>query len=428
MMRPGAQNALLLVSATLLSVAVAECGLRVHHTGTMARLYGEHSLRISHPSRGWVLAPDGHAHQRNRDFAILVHTNSQGLRDRPHDHAKPDGTFRIVVLGDSFMEAYQVQLEEALPFRLQEILAPRKVEVINLGVGGYGTAQELLALREEGLRYSPDLVVLAFFVGNDILDNSRPLQDLLLGEDDPRVYGRPYALATDLASELGWVPPEIERARALEEQKRRGREGLRAIGNFLQPVMLGSALERAAGSLLSRFEGRSPEDPNLGLGWPFLEAFSPELGHSGLSAMDYQKLWGGAWLVTRRLLLETKSLAAANGASFLVMVVPDFFQVEPRYLAAMTRENPGLRIDATRINRELERFCAAHAIEFFDPTNTLAAAEARREGPFFYQIEDHHWNSAGHALVASELTQHLEDRGLVPPPGRPGARASVAAE
>jgi lysophospholipase L1-like esterase len=417
-MRPGAQNALLLVSFTLLSVGLAECGLRLHHTGGIARLHGEHSLRIAHPTRGWALAPDGRAHQRNRDFAILVLTNSQGLRDRPHDYAKPDGTFRIVVLGDSFMEAYQVELEETLPFRLQETLASRNVEVINLGVGGYGTAQEFLALREEGLRYSPDLVVLAFFAANDVLDNSRALQVLLLGEDEPRVYGRPYATASGLDTELGWIPPDFERARRREEKKQRSREGLRAIAGFVQPVMVASVLEQAAGSLLARFEGRSASDPNLELGAPFLEEFAPELGHSGLSATDYARLWEEAWLVTRRLLLETKSLAAENGSELLVMVVPAFFQVEPRHFEAMRREYPELRIDAMRINRALRDFCAAHAIEFFDPTDGFAAADARGEGPLFHQLEDHHWNGAGHARAADELARTLVERGLVPVSGR----------
>jgi hypothetical protein len=417
-MRPGAQNALLLISFTILSVGLAECALRLHHTGSVARLHGEHSLRIADPIRGWVLAPDGRAHQRNRDFAILVLTNSQGLRDRPHDYAKPAGTFRVVILGDSFMEAYQVELEETLPFRLQEILAPRNVEVINLGVGGYGTAQEFLALREEGLRYSPDLIVLAFFAANDVLDNSRALQLLLLGEDEPRVYGRPYATASGLEANLRWIPPDFERARRREEKKQRSREGLRAIGGFLQPVMVASVLEQAAGSLLARFEGRSASDPNLELGAPFLEEFAPGLGHSGLSAMDYARLWDEAWLVTRRLLLETKSLAAEHASELLVMVVPSFFQVEPRHFEAMLREHPELRIDATRINRALRDFCDEHAIGFFDPTNSFVAAEARGEGPLFHQLEDHHWNSAGHALAAEELARTLVDRGLVPDPGR----------
>src|SRR2546421_5635998 len=55
-------------------------------------------------------------------------------------------------------------------------LAGRRVEVINFGVSGYGTAQELLTLREKAWDYSPDVVLLAVTTNNDVLDNSRALK------------------------------------------------------------------------------------------------------------------------------------------------------------------------------------------------------------------------------------------------------------
>src|SRR6185295_3673698 len=53
---------------------------------------------------------------------------------------------------------------------------PGKIEVINFGVSGYGTTEELLTLREKVWKYSPDLVVLAVTTNNDITDNSRALK------------------------------------------------------------------------------------------------------------------------------------------------------------------------------------------------------------------------------------------------------------
>lgn len=173
------QNLALVLGSTVFSVAVMECGLRVYYYGSPVHLSGEHAVRVPHPVRGWTLDPGGEAFQRTKDYGVTVRINAKGLRDQPHDYEPEAGVFRIIVLGDSFMEAYQVPLEDSLPYRLQERLGQRRVEVINLGVGGYGTAQQYLYLRDEGLRYRPYVVVMAFFTGNDVQNNSRPLQELL---------------------------------------------------------------------------------------------------------------------------------------------------------------------------------------------------------------------------------------------------------
>lgn len=89
-----------------------------------------------------------------------VRINSDGLRDRERSKTKPPNTFRIAVLGDSYAEAFQVPLEEGfcsvMESRLRECLGLERVEVINFGVSGYGTSQELITLRERVWQYSPD--------------------------------------------------------------------------------------------------------------------------------------------------------------------------------------------------------------------------------------------------------------------------------
>lgn len=87
------------------------------------------------------------------------------------------------MLGDSYAEACQVPLE-TLSGRLCnmvlescEALGGKGIGVINLGVSGHGTAQELEPLRHRGWNFDPDIVLLAFFTGNDIHDNSRALAD-----------------------------------------------------------------------------------------------------------------------------------------------------------------------------------------------------------------------------------------------------------
>ncbi|HEX2165417.1 MAG TPA: SGNH/GDSL hydrolase family protein, partial [Thermoanaerobaculia bacterium] len=125
-----------------------------------------------------------------------MEVNRYGFRGEEPRLAKPAGTFRVALLGDSQAEALQVDFEdtfgEVLERRLAACPAPlggvppgagRRVEVLNFGVSGYGTAQALLTLRHAAAPFRPDLALLAVYTGNDVRNN---LEELEL---DP---GRPY--------------------------------------------------------------------------------------------------------------------------------------------------------------------------------------------------------------------------------------------
>ena len=422
-MNPKLARVLLLVGSLVLSISAMEWAMRLVRYGSLDALSGEHVLRGPHPTRGWTLIPGREAYQRSRDYAILVKINDKGLRDRPHEYEPAPGVFRIVVLGDSFMEAYQVRLEESLPYRLQEELASRKVESVNLGVGGYGTAQEVLYLQEEGLRYHPDLVVLAFFTGNDIQNDSEPLEAQLFGEGDVKAYARPYAHATSLDAPLQWTPPDYARMLRAARAKQRLRASLfYRVFHFIQPLVLANIVDQAWGRTAAFF-GAPPAPPAANFGWPFLEGYQSDI-------------WDQAWLDTRRLMLEGQRLSRQAGAAFVIAVVPAKVQVDPHYRELAREQYPGVKFDETRVNRALRSFCQDHGIPLFDPTATFAEHIARGEA-LYHHLEDHHWNAAGHALAMQELIRFLDRQGLLPPPpgnqsatgggAAPGAAAGAAA-
>jgi hypothetical protein len=114
----------------------------------------------------WHTTPDCH---------INIRINSKGIRsDEEIPYSKPPGVKRIVLLGDSFGMGYEVNLEDTFSSQMIKLLqqAGIKCEVINLSVSGHGNAEELITLREEGLKYQPDLVLLAWH-GSDYSDNVR---------------------------------------------------------------------------------------------------------------------------------------------------------------------------------------------------------------------------------------------------------------
>jgi len=94
----------------------------------------------------------------------LYESNAEGFRDREYQRPKPPGTFRIVVIGDSFTMGNGVAVEDAYPSQLERMLAARddglRYEVLNLGLAGANlersVAQRLVAI---GLDYDPDLIV-----------------------------------------------------------------------------------------------------------------------------------------------------------------------------------------------------------------------------------------------------------------------------
>jgi lysophospholipase L1-like esterase len=129
--------------------------------------YGEYRLR--------GIRPNAQFRHRSVDGSWSFVTNSRGLRDaRDFAYEKPAGVLRVLALGDSHTQGYEVRQEATYAAVLERYLARhgRRAEVLNAGVSGFGTAEALAFLENEGYRYQPDVVVLGFYA-NDFEDNRR---------------------------------------------------------------------------------------------------------------------------------------------------------------------------------------------------------------------------------------------------------------
>ena len=131
--------------------------------------------------RGFSLLENSKGKWRREGFGKVI-INSDGLRDLEHKIKKPDSTLRIAILGDSFAEARSVNVENTFWFKLRDNLElcknfhkGKKIEVINFGVSEYSTTQQFITLKNNVWKYDPDLVLLAFFSGNDVSDNIKTL-------------------------------------------------------------------------------------------------------------------------------------------------------------------------------------------------------------------------------------------------------------
>jgi hypothetical protein len=106
---------------------------------------------------GWSLKPLAYANSSRTGYTISYKINSKGLRDDETSYKKPAGTLRIVLIGDSRTFGFGVPIEKHFSTILEGYF--KNVEVINMGVGGYGVDQELLSLRLKGFQYEPDIVL-----------------------------------------------------------------------------------------------------------------------------------------------------------------------------------------------------------------------------------------------------------------------------
>ncbi len=124
-------------------------------------------------------------------YVNLIRWNSHGYYDRDRSLDKPPGTYRVVIIGDSYVESLQVPLEKTFHKRLEHALnhagglwPGTRFEVIALGNSGSGQKRSLEVLQNLGMRFDPDLVILTL-CPNDFCDDHPDLRherSLAVGE------------------------------------------------------------------------------------------------------------------------------------------------------------------------------------------------------------------------------------------------------
>ena len=114
------------------------------------------------------------------EFAYTIKTNSQGYRMEEFPQEKPAGEYRILMLGDSLTFGFGVEVDQSFLSRLEEKLnlyleknniKDKKIQIINAGfVDGKSPDSYYLYLKEEGLKLNPDLIIVNYFINNDVMD------------------------------------------------------------------------------------------------------------------------------------------------------------------------------------------------------------------------------------------------------------------
>jgi hypothetical protein len=173
---------------------------------------------------GDTLLPNTIARHRSADFDVTYHINAAGYRGTLYPIAKPPGTFRVVTLGDSFCFGHGVEDNQTFSYLLERELRARMhrdVQVINLGVMGYGTEQELIRFERQGLAYHPDAVVLAFFSNDPDDDRNSQLFEVRNGKLAERMSTERASRYKDLVDHIPgytWLVEHSELAAFVRER------------------------------------------------------------------------------------------------------------------------------------------------------------------------------------------------------------------
>jgi hypothetical protein len=388
-------RALLVMLTIVVPILGLEIGFRVSGPFLPGN-YDTGAYLVRDPRYGHYHPPGYSGWIKRDEYTVEVNTNAERQRGPDVPLRKPPGTFRILVLGDSFVEAVQVAERERFLARLGELLnaegGPVHYELIDGGCGGWGTLQEYLYLQEQGPRYQPDLVLLAFFVGNDVANNSAAIE--LDGNLDialkPYVERRPSG---DLAL-IEPHPPALTTAErvgfALRER------------SVLYNVVESGALQKW-----------SLDD--LWANWRDVDAQSELLnGETDVYATHLDPKWREAWSLTDSLLGRIDSEAERQGARFGVMLIPTRAQVLPaawQALAGQPRSDRSL--DPLLPNTMLGGIANRLSTPLLDLTPSFREAAARGGGQLYY-AHDQHWTAAGHDLAAHEMADWLKAINLLP--------------
>jgi hypothetical protein len=389
-------NLLLAGVSLALTLALLELALRyVRSRRPGGKEQDEFSLyQVHDPLLGWRDQAGARAIFRRREYEVAIQINDLGFRDTPRGYRPAAGVFRVLALGDSFVEGYTVPLERTVSKVLESRLdAPGcRAEVLNAGVSAYSTDQEFLLYKEEGSRYRPQ-VVAVFFYYNDVLHNlrshyyGRPKPILTFKDGPAKVHNFPVPRPPPPPAPAS-VPvsaPRAPQGSALFELFQDGVQGLPRTYNALARLGLWR-----------------PIRPR----WPPPEMFvyrrdpTPEVDQ--------------AWLKTERILKALAEEIRARSTRLVVVYVPSRMEVSDRDLEA-TRVWYGLDEASwgrAAVLRRLRQAADAAGLPVLDLTPALREAQGLLGGPYFQH--DGHWNARGHRVAGLELERFLRENEWVP--------------
>jgi len=366
-LKRAAQAALLAASSLVLVLVALELAVRLLAPQQLIRLRPD--VWIPDDGLGWRHAPNLDVRVNTGERTVRLLTDGDGFRIGERTIDRP--RYRILALGDSFLEAIQVPYEDTLGAHLEALLASElgaPVRVVNAGVGGWDPNHYLIQARLELPRRSYDAVVVFLFAGNDVVAWRRD-----------RIPPRPSRRAHRLR-----LPRSL------------------AAGELIDAVAypINDALETRSHLFIllkNRFKFLLMR---LGLSQHYVPAT--------LSTATRDQ---PAWEITADLARDIADEAEARGLPSLFVLLPGLYQVDPeigrRYAGALGIDPSTLDLDQP--SELLAPLFARRGLELIDATPALRRALQAGERELYGRV-DTHLGPAGHRRVAELVAPLLAAR------------------
>lgn len=300
--------------------------------------------------------------------------NSFGFRDVEWTKRKKR-RYRIAVLGDSFVEGLQVDLHQTFP-KLLEKLVPN-AEFMNFGISGQGQVEQLLTYRTYVRPFRPDLVILAFFPGNDCIDNWRRSQ--------PSLKFPVYVMPTDNGVTV--LPVE-------------GFKRTTWFRIFVDSIMYHSSLLQRIHDARKAIIHRNMD--NFGEAGLWEGVFGNPAG----AVRNFDEMWS----LTEKLVLQLyHEVISDTGRSdgLLMVCLTESVQVHRVHRNQFLANYPHL--DPDYAEKRIRAFCITNGIPFFALSPDFLNFNDKTGKPLhgFHGIDNGHFNWDGHRMAAEAIAVQI---------------------
>ncbi len=342
--------------------------------------------------RGFSLLPNSHG-TWTREGRGKIMINDDGLRDINHKINKSNNSIRIAILGDSFAEARSVNLDDTFWFKLKKNLKNcynfhkgNKIEIINFGISEYGTTQQYLTLKNNVWKYNPDIILLAFYSGNDVSDNVKSLSqkkyrpyflfngDAIVDIDNSFLDSKPYKMLSSFAGQAFIKLSQYSR-----------------ILQLLREAYVQTYFKKQKKNKKIKQKQSLKDKSNL---------YNP-----------INSEWSNAWIVTEKIIKLINNEVKINNKDFILVSLSTPIQVNPNKNETEKYKIENNINDIFYPEKRLRKFSKDNSIKFIELAQKMSDL-AVKNNVYFHgfnntKLGTGHWNVAGHHQASKLISENL---------------------